>query len=65
MVHNALVAQLLHSEIESNFFFFFSRVALSGPRSVAMGGLHPCSHRPLFAIAPTHEWFKTVNRTKN
>ena len=36
--------------------FFFSRVALTGPRSVAINSLHPCSHWPLFAIAPTHEW---------
>ena len=36
--------------------FFFPRVALTGPRSVAMNRLHPCSHWPLFAIAPTHEW---------
>ena len=35
---------------------FFLRVALTGPRSVAISGLHPCSHWPLFAIAPTHEW---------
>ena len=31
-------------------------VALTGPRSVAINSLHPCSHWPLFAIAPTHEW---------
>ena len=31
-------------------------MALTGPRSVAISGLHPCSHWPLFAIAPTHEW---------
>ena len=29
-------------------------MALTGPRSVAMNRLHPCSHWPLFAIAPTH-----------
>ena len=31
-------------------------MALTGPRSLAISGLHPCSHWPLFAIAPTHEW---------
>ena len=31
-------------------------MALTGPRSVAINSLHPCSHWPLFAIAPTHEW---------
>ena len=36
--------------------YFFFRVALTGPRSVAIYRLHPCSHWPLFAIAPTHEW---------
>ena len=36
--------------------FFFLRVALTGPGSVAISGLHPGSHWPLFAIAPTHEW---------
>ena len=56
-----LVLLIGHIEI---FFFFFLRVALSGPRSVAMGRLHPCSHRPLFAIAPTHEWIGTgANQT--
>ena len=38
------------------FSLFFLRVALTGPRSVAINRLHPCSHWPLFAIAPTHEW---------
>ena len=29
-----------------------------------MGRLHPCSHGPLFAIAPTHEWKGTgANQT--
>ena len=40
--------------------FFFPRVALTGPRSVAMNRLHPCSHWPLFAIAPTHEWIGSI-----
>ena len=31
-------------------------MALTGPKSVAIYGLHSCSHWPLFAIAPTHEW---------
>ena len=37
-------------------YIFFLRVALTGPRSVAISRLYPCSHWPLFAIAPTHEW---------
>ena len=46
------------------FFFIFSRVTLTGPRSVAINRLHPCSHWPLFAIAPTHEWIGTgANQT--
>ena len=38
------------------FFLVFLRVALTGPRSEAIYRLHPCSHWPLFAIAPTHDW---------
>ena len=38
------------------YYYFFLRVALTGPRSVAINSLHPCSHWPLFAIAPTQEW---------
>ena len=37
-------------------FYLFLRVALTGPRSVAIYRLCPCSQWPLFAIAPTHEW---------
>ena len=43
---------------------FFLCVALTGPMSVALNRLHPCSHWPLFAIAPTHDWKGTgANQT--
>ena len=35
------------------FFFFFLRVALTGPRSVARNRLHPCSHWPLNSFMNT------------
>ena len=35
-------------------------MALTGPRSVAINSLHPCSHWPLFAIAPTQEWIGII-----
>ena len=49
----------LKMKLEFNLVFtvnFFLRVALTGPSSVAINRLHPCSHWPLFALAPTHEW---------
>ena len=35
--------------------YFFLRVALTEPRSVTMNRLHPCSHWPIFAIAPVRD----------
>ena len=47
----------LFDPLNAMSFFFFLHVALIGPRSVAIRRLHPCSHWPLFAIAPTHECY--------
>ena len=49
------------SDVAQVTTFFFLRVALTGPRSVAIDRLHPCSHWPLFAIAPTHEWIGIIS----
>ena len=47
--------------MHTKIVFFLLRVALTGPRSVAINRLHPCSQWPLFALAPTHEWIGTGN----
>ena len=53
----------LREKYEYIFVCFYSRVALTGPRSVAINSLHPCSHWPLFAIAPPH-CYKVIQRLR-